>query len=89
MVEFAKNPQYWRRCAEWARRIASAMHDEQATRLMFSVAKDYERAAELTENQLKALSNRNCRSGAGNFPASEDHCPVTAQFPLDEPRRPI
>jgi hypothetical protein len=65
------------------------MHDEQATRLMFSVAKDYERAAELTENQLKALSNRNCRSGAGNFPASEDHCPVTAQFPLDEPRRPI
>jgi hypothetical protein len=56
---------------------------------MLSVAKDYERAAELTEKQLKAVSNRNCRSGGGNSPAGEDHCFVTAQFPLDEPRRPI
>ncbi|MFZ2145518.1 MAG: hypothetical protein WAV78_52875, partial [Xanthobacteraceae bacterium] len=64
MVELAKNPQYWRKCAEWACRIANAIHDEQARRLMLSVAKDYERAAELTEKQLRALSNRNCRSQA-------------------------
>jgi hypothetical protein len=89
MVELAKNPQYWRKCTEWARRIANAIHDEQARRLMLSVAKDYERAAELTEKQLRALSNRNCRSGGGYSPTGEDHCFVTAQFPLDEPRRPI
>jgi hypothetical protein len=51
MVELAKNPQYWRKCAEWARRIANAIHDEQARRLMLSVAKDYERAAELNAPQ--------------------------------------
>ena len=89
MVVLADSPKYWRNRAERARVVADAMQDKQAKQLMLCVAKDYERAAELTEKQLKALSNRNCRSGGGNSPACEDHCFVTAQFPLDEPRRPI
>jgi hypothetical protein len=72
-----------------ARRIANAIHDEQARRLMLSVAKDYERAAELTEKQLNALSNRNCRSGGGNSPGAKTTASLPPNFPLDEPRRPI
>jgi hypothetical protein len=69
MVELGKNPRYWRKCAEWARRIANAMQDEQARRLMLSVAKDYERAAELTKKRLKkAISEEEGAPGGGYIP---------------------
>jgi hypothetical protein len=85
MVELGKNPKYWRKCAEWARRIANAMQDEQARRLVLSVAKDYERAAELTEKHLKQAVS----PGGGYTPAGEDHCFITAEFLPGEPSQPF
>jgi hypothetical protein len=88
MVELGNNPRYWRKCAEWARRIANAMQDEQARRLMLSVAKDYERAAELTKKRLKkAISEEEVAPGGGHIPAGEDF--ITAQFLPGEPSQPF
>ena len=47
------NPKYWRNRAEEARVVADSMQDEQSKQLMFGVANEYERVAELTEKRLK------------------------------------
>jgi hypothetical protein len=64
--------QYWRKCAEWARRIANAIHDEQARRLMLSVAKERRRGPLSGRTCSHVLAP--CRSYPGsNFVIASQH----------------
>jgi hypothetical protein len=47
------NPKDWQNIAEDARVVAESMRDEQSKQLMLRVAKEYERAAELTQERAK------------------------------------
>ena len=47
------NPKVWQNSAEEARVVAESMQDEQSKQLMLSIAKEYERAAELTRERPK------------------------------------
>ena len=52
------NPKDWQNSAEETRVVAESMQDEQSKQLMLCIAKEYERAAELTQNDR--------RGGEGN-----------------------
>jgi hypothetical protein len=45
------NPKDWQNSAEEARVVAESMQDEQSKQLMLCIAKEYERAAELTRER--------------------------------------
>ena len=47
------NPKHWQNIAEEARVVAESMRDKQSKQLMLRVAKEYERAAELTQERSK------------------------------------
>jgi hypothetical protein len=47
------NPKDWQNSAEETRVVAESMQDEQSKQLMLCIAKEYERAAELTQERSK------------------------------------
>ena len=46
------NVNYWRNRAEGVRVLAELMQDEQSKKLMFCIANEYERMAELAERRF-------------------------------------
>jgi hypothetical protein len=61
------SPKYWRNRAEEARVAADSMQDEQSKQLMFGVANEYERVAELTEKRLKRSAIAGKRGASASF----------------------
>jgi hypothetical protein len=78
------NPKYWRNRAEEARVVADSMQDEQSKQLMFGVANEYERVAELTEKRLKrsAIIAWKARCFCIVFAAAAARCGVGASWDL-------
>jgi 2-methylcitrate dehydratase PrpD len=52
------DPKDWHNSAEEARAVAESMQDEQSKQLMLCIAKEYERAAELTQERPKRLRGK-------------------------------
>jgi len=70
--------------AEEARVVADSMQDEQSKQLMFGVANEYERVAELTEKRLKrsAIIAWKARCFCIVFAAAAARCGVGASWDL-------
>jgi hypothetical protein len=47
------DPKHWRERAEEARTVAEALDDPEAKRMMFEIARGYERLAQRAEERLK------------------------------------
>ena len=73
------NPKHWQNIAEEARVVAELMRDKQSKQLMLRVAKEYERAAELTQERAKRWRGKTygmCAAFCTGFAAATVRCGV-------------
>ena len=76
------NPKYWRNRAEEARVVADSMQDEQSKQLMFGVANEYERVAELTEKVKRSAIAWKARCFCIVFATAAARCGVGTSWDL-------